>query len=232
MKNTILLILATLLIACSQPTEVVSKTTDHVLIVKDSLWSTVYTVQVGVSRSASLESVQSSVDSYNRSHKQDYRRVYIDEAPDMESAPDVDVTATWIGTGNTDKKWVGVPRVYFVDHIDAWKLASPGKEFYVEHVPPEPVSNKELNPYAWYAVTVVDNSTGEKVYDEHCGFLPNQSFDSGGLFEIGEVDLYFFMRLSGFNSAVAAPVEGPDGVIHASCRVVSRQLYITPEALP
>lgn len=251
--KVIYVLLALLLVGCQQPIDTSEDTevpavveapvsdgvvTSHVLIRKDSLWNeTRIPFTVGSSRSATypsledaLAAAQAEADAYNYESIDDFWRVYIDEAPDIDTAPLVTVYVCNPQNNNVNSVWENISRRSLIDNYEGWKAAFYPQVIYIDRVPPPPIQDKDVNPYAWYALTVVDNDTGKILYEEHCGFNPDQSWSSDVITR-DEVELYYSIRWNGYNSAVQSPVEDANGVMHPNCRLVTRSVYVEPSEI-
>lgn len=232
MKNIILILLTVLFVACQSPVVPTSPGVDHKIIVKDALWNTVSVTTITVTRALTVDEIQARIDEFNAVTLDDYQRLYIDEAPDLSNAPPATVFVCNPETNNPNEVWEDIPRSSLVANWASWKASYVAQIIYVDHIPPAIVQDKTINPYAWYALYIVDNDTGDIVFEDHCGFHPDQSFDSGGLIEFSGVDTFYSVRLAGFNAQVGTPVIDALGGVHNSCRVVSRTLYVPQSPLP
>jgi hypothetical protein len=234
MKNFILVLCVALIAgfaSCKQPVDT-KPGVEHHVIVKNAFWQTVSDTVITVQRTLSISDIQAACDAYNAVTIDDFRRVYIDQAPPIEQSPTVTVFVCNPETNNPNTVWENIPRIELVNNFQAWKEAFPGQLIYIDHYPPPPILDKDVNPYAWYALYIVDNDTGEILYEDHCGFWADQHFDSEGRIDRNGVEQYFSVRLDSFNIAVRGPTQDINGVYHKSCRVIVRQIYIVPSNLP
>ena len=226
-----LLSVLVLVVSCQQPTVETKPGIQHHVIVKDAFWNTVSDTVITVSRELTVNDIQAACDAFNAVTIDDFRRVYIDEAPTLEQSPNVTVFVCNPETNNPNSVWENIPRSALVANIDSWKASFPAQVIYIDHYPPPPIQDKDVNPYAWYAMYIVDSDTGAILYEDHCGFHPDQSFDSGGLIDRSGVEVYYSVRLNGFNTQASSPVTDIDGNIHPNCHVITRQVYVVPSVI-
>jgi len=229
MKTIFYLVAILTLAGCAQPTDL---GTIHHVIVKDALWRTVSDTAITMPRAMTVEQVQAACDAYNAVTLDDYRRVYIDEAPTIELSPNVTVYVCNPETNNPNSVWEDILRSTLVTNIESWRASFASQVIYIDHYPPPPVLDKDVNPFAWYALYIVDDDTGLPVFEDHCGFHVDQSFDSGGLIARSDVELYWDLRLNAFNTMVGSVVTDAQNTFHPHCHVVSRQLYVVQSPLP
>lgn len=227
--NTLLVFLV--LISCQQPTSStvvasVDPGVQHLRIVKNSLWQTVKTEVFFTPRSLSGD-LQSEVISYNAQSIDDFWRVFIDTAPDIDAAPPVTVYVCNPLTGDINSYWPDITRRSLVENIDAWKSAFPSQSLYIDHIPPPPIQDKLVNPYAWYAIYLVDKDTGDIFFEDHCGYKTDQSWSSDLIDPTG-IDQYYSIRLNSFESQAGVPQPDAKNVIHTNWYIVTKKIYVKP----
>jgi len=179
-----------------------------------------------LARSTTMEDYIAAVDAYNASSIDDYLRIYYDRVPAIEDSPVVDVFIVNPETWHRNMELLGIPRTSLVENAAAWRRDSAGQLLFIDHVPPPPVVTPPPSMYAHYAIYEVDNATGDIILEDHCGYLPDESFsgqwittpESQGGGGWSSVDAYYLTTLHAYQA------DCNDG-LH---RVITRQLYTDP----
>lgn len=136
---------------------------------------------------------------------------------------------------------LNVDRQLLVDDYDQFQKDAFGQVIYIDAIPPVPILKKDVTPYEWYAIYIVEDApnSGTILYEDHCGFTSDQSF-SGQWITTPEgqtyngtpgggwssVDDYFDQILSECEMMVDSPESNWSGVTKA--HVVARMLYPNP----
>ena len=247
-KFVIIATLLTVLVSCQQPTSTPAaqgSTETHVIITKDSLWNDVKRTVVTVSKSRDAVPVEMTeaekqakalADAHNAATLDDLWRVYVDEAPNIDNSPPVNVFICNPFTNIPNTIHLAISRKDLVENYALWKADAYGQVMFIDHIPPAPILAKDTTPYEWYSLYVVEDSPtpGTIHFEDHCGYSPDESFHGewitlpegqtapdgtpgGGWLS---VDRYFQDRLSAFRyEATSAPSHG------YTAHVVYSQIY-------
>lgn len=255
MKTIILFIFAVFLIACQSPTAPVQTATGdkvtRTYVIKNSKWDTVAKKTVTMSRTARAATddtaippeVQDPVDAYNAMQVSDLYRIYLEgQDPAIELSGTVTVYICNPFNNNVNMVAYDIPRTLLVSNYAGWVKASEGQVLYIDHIPPAPIQEKDVNPYAWYTLTVKDDDTGDIVYVTHSGYNPDQSIsayqtwiltpeaDGGGGW--ATVETYYDQMLRSWGTMAQSPVTGLDGTVHQHCSLVAHEVYVKPVLVP
>ncbi len=170
--------LAFVLFGCAQPvqSDKTDKQETHKIYVVNSLWQIVKTIEVTSSREIIGDDINEEVEAYNVETLDDFLRVYYDTVPDITNAPLVSVFSCNPITYQVNWSVENVSRMDLVQNVTLWRQASFGQILFIDHVPPPPVVIPPLSLYAFYAIYEVDNTTGDIVLEDHCGYQPDESF--------------------------------------------------------
>lgn len=245
-----LLALAVLLFGCQSPVVVKDKPDEPVvttpvtnpdpvtIVIKNSLWETVKTVIVSdrsvttltdrgvTSREIVTDDYQQEIEAYNAETLDDFLRAYdAGQVPDIANAPPVNVYICNPVTYAVNWSAENIPRISLVENAAAWRHDSAGQILFIDHVPPPPVVLPPPSLYAFYAIYEVDNTTGDIVLEDHCGYLPDESFTGQWITDPTQggwssVDAYYQTILHAYQMDAT--------VIANNVHVVTRQLYTEP----
>lgn len=217
----------------SPKTQPTATTTDgKTIFIVDSTWHIVTMDKLStslfwsMSRTTTMENYIAAVDAYNASSIDDYLRIYYDSVPAIEDSPVVDVFIVNPETWHRNMELLGILRTSLVENVAAWRRDSAGQLLFIDHVPPPPIITPPASMYAHYAIYEVDNATGAIILEDHCGYLPDESFagqwittlESQGGGGWSSVDAYYLTTLHAYQA------DCNDG-LH---RVITRQLYTPP----
>lgn len=235
------------LVGCQSPTKVIEKpdaspapsVNTHSVIIKNSLWQTWKTIPVSavvsgrsVNGIADIPAdVQSQLDAYNSTHTSDFLRAFMDIAPSIEESDTVNVFICNPFTNNVNLEADNIPRQSLVDNWAGWQATAQGQVLYIDHVPPPPILDKDVNPYAWYCITVVNTAsdgTESIVHVDHCGYNPDQSWTPGTISDWPDVDAYFASMSQLWQTQ--ALLDNANGA--ANERVILHQVYVIPVQVP
>ena len=233
MRNALIAVcvfFALLFVSCQSPVNT-SETFGRSIV--NSEWKIVKTVQVSKSRDASVLTLADEVAIHNSTTMDDFWWIFPEgEVPTIENAPPLTVYFVNPYTYVVNYKEENVVRKLFVDKILAWRESAGAQLLYIDHIPPKPVYPWESTPYEWYAFYVLDEA-GQIVYEDHCGYLPDESFVGGWiLMPLGtyapdgtpgggwaSIDAYYLQRSQAWKSEI---------VPHAGWSMVEHQLYTAP----
>jgi len=244
----VLVLVVALLAGCQSPTstrETVKETvtvqvppdvptatspTGQKIYVVNSLWKTVKSDTLSKSLVHSLarditstDLLQQEIDAYNAANTDDLLRLYYGEVPPVSEAPTVDVFVVNPVTHEINSQALGIERQALIDDHDAWVIEAQAQELYIDHVPPAPPNPADVTPYAYYAIYVV-NADGSIEYEDHCGYLPDNTFDGAWILDQNQggwhtLESYFYQTQSTWDGYVAG---------HAGSYKVLRSIYTPP----
>lgn len=219
------------LFSCASPVMNTVQTEGRSIV--NSEWKIVKTVQVSKGREASVLTLADEVAIHNATTMDDFWWIYPEgEVPRIEDAPPLTVYFVNPYTYAVNYKEENVVRKLFVDHIAGWRASAGAQLLYIDHIPPKPVYPWESTPYEWYAFYVLDEA-GQIVYEDHCGYLPDESFvgqwillpldqtapdgtPGGGW---ASIDAYYWQKTQAWKTEI---------VPHAGWSMIEHQLYTAP----
>lgn len=169
------------------------------------------------------DDVQSKLDSYNNDTTDDFLRLYkAKDLPELYMAPAVAVYVINNDSGLLTFKAENISRSFFVENISAWKTKYAGQTLYVDHVPKQMNEPWKSDPYSWYSMYVIDNH-GKIQIEDHCGYLPDNSWNPAGIFDYETVDRYYSTNLYYYDMYVST-----GGPSTAGWKVITHQIYVEP----
>jgi hypothetical protein len=217
----------------------------HTLIVKNSLWQTVNTVEVtgNIENNRDLASDQAALNAeiakYNALTTSDLQRLYVDIAPDIGDAPAANIFICNPDTNIPNMSLLNVPRQYLIDNWAGYQQDAIGQVLYIDHIPPAPILAKDTTPYEWYSIYVIEDAptAGVILYEDHCGYHADESFHGQWITTpIGQfapdgtpgggwvsIDAYYYQTWQSYNQSCSYPASNWPGVTAA--HMYTRAVY-------
>ena len=171
----------------------------HIYYAVDSFWNIKKTQPVYASSARDVltiapAEIQDFVTTFNVSNTDSFLRIFEDIVPPIDQSPNVTVYGVYPVTYK--QAWIAenIPRQLLIDNLAGWKASSYNLVMFIDHVPPPPVVSPIANPYEYWSIYVMmpDGVTPE--YEDHCGYLPDETWDAAGISDYKDVETYYYFR--------------------------------------